>query len=114
LLEVLGLDLDDSAGEIDRRLRERGPEILPLITTTVQVVVKTDRQISARFRAEECPALFEGRWPSSETFNRILRKVTERKQYPLPEPEIPGQGGKSITAQGQTKKEGSHSHDRHK
>jgi hypothetical protein len=95
-------------------IRERGPEVLPLITTTVQVVVDTDRQVSARFRAGECPALFEGKWPSGETFSRILRKVTERKQYPLPEPEIPGGGGKSMTAQGQTKKDGSHSQDRHK
>jgi hypothetical protein len=32
----------------------------------------------------------------------------------MPDPEIPGGGGKSMTAQGQTKKEGSHSHDSHK
>lgn len=113
-LSALGLDDSISLFEIDTKIVERGPEVLPLITTIVQGVVKSDRQVSARFRAGECPALFEGRWPSHETFNRILRKVTERKQYPLPEPEIPGEGGKSMTAQGQTKKEGSHSHDRHK
>ena len=102
------------SGNWDARIRERGPEVLPLITTTVQIVVQTDRQVSARYRASECLALFESMWPCNGTFSRILRGVTERKHYPLPEPGIPGEGGKSMTAQGQTKKDGSHSHDRHR
>lgn len=58
--------------------------------------------------------LLGGVYPSSETFDLILRRIHELKHYPMPEPEIAGGGGKSKTAQGQTKKPGSHSYDKHK
>jgi hypothetical protein len=95
-----------------------GPASLLKMTSTVQIVIepfgKKGGQISARFSVVECVALLGGQWPNSETFDRIACAVRERKHYPMPVPEIPGGGGKSMTAQGQTKKAGSHSHDRHR
>lgn len=97
-------------------LRNREPAALLEVTSEIQIVVESHHQrdrISARFSPAECVELLGETWPNSETFNRIARAVRERKAYPMPTPEIPGGGGKSMTAQGQTKKDGSHSQDRH-
>ena len=101
------------AGDWMKSLEQRGPDVLPHITQEVQLVIKTSRQISARFTGAECAEVLCGKWPCNDTFDTILRRVTERSRYPLPKPEIPGGGGKSMTAQGQTKKPGSHSSARH-
>jgi hypothetical protein len=93
----------------------QGPGLLPEITSSVHIIMKLsdakEGQISPRLSAAECSAILKGKWPSRDTFSSIARAVRERKLYPMPKPEIPGGGGKSMTAQGQTKKEGSHSHD---
>lgn len=52
--------------------------------------------------------------PTTETYEAFCRKVRERKAYPPAKVPIPCEGGKSLTAQGQTKKPGSHSQDKHK
>jgi hypothetical protein len=111
LKKVLGTD------NPSKWYQEAGPDILPHLTRQVQLSVKpackSERQISARFSAAECVAVFQGEWPNDTTFSRIAAAVREKKNYPMPEPEIPGGGGKSRTAQGQTKKPGSHSHNKH-
>lgn len=96
---------------------DAGPDALPKWASGVQIIVKPsdkkESQISAKLSPAECAALLGGSWPCTETFDRIARALRERRDYPLPKPEIPGGGGKSA-APGQTKKEGSHSHDRHR
>lgn len=91
---------------------------LSRITREVKIEVKpldpSRRKLSITLPAAEAVELIGGQAPCTETFESIYRQVCGLKQYPLPEPEIPGGGGKSLTAQGQTKKPGSHSHDRHK
>ena len=63
--------------------------------------------------AEACDFV-GGDMPTTETYEAFCRKVRERKAYPPAKVPIPCEGGKSLTAQGQTKKPGSHSTDRHK
>jgi hypothetical protein len=98
--------------------QNRGPDSLLELTDEIQIVIEPPDQqpglISARFSVRECVEFLEGKWPNSESFDRIAALVRERKAYPPPEPGVPGGGGKSMTAQGQTKKDGSHSQDRHK
>ena len=98
-------------------LRERlgaiPASILHQVTLQVRVVIKTNRQISARFTTAEILELFRGEWPNRNNFDRIFRAVNERARYPMPESEMQG-GIKSLDAQGQTKKPGSHSHDKHR
>ena len=98
-------------------IRAQGPEVFLRISSAVRIIVEwssgTEGQISARFEPAECYAIFNGKWPDSDSFSRVERAVRGEKLSPTPEPEIPGGGDKSRTAQGQTKKEGSHSHDRH-
>jgi hypothetical protein len=107
----------------NQSLASRGPEALLELTSEVQIVIKLPNrkagQISARFTAAECYKLLEGRVSktfelSSQVFEFLANAVHERKHYPMPAAEIPGEGGKSMTAQGQTKKPGSHSNDRHR
>jgi hypothetical protein len=98
-------------------LWNRSPDFLAEVTDVVQVIVKPaekgEGQVSARFPAKDLVALLGGKWPCSDNFQSIVRAICEKNHYPMPEPEIPGGGGKSMTAQGQTKKPGSHSQDRH-
>jgi hypothetical protein len=100
------------------RYEKRDPDCLPELTDEIQIVIEPldqrTGQVSARFSARECVELLGEKWPSSESFEQLAASVRERKAYPPPKPEIPGGGGKSLTAQGQTKKDGSHSQDRHK
>jgi hypothetical protein len=95
-------------------LKERSPEILTSIADMIKVIVVTEKQQSAYFKSTECSDLFDGKWPCDDNFDRILRMVTERKRYPISPPEPPGIERKTLDAQGQTKKGGSHSQDRHK
>ena len=94
------------------------PSVLVDVADEFQIVIENSApkksRISARFTAEECVQLFAGEWPSEKSFDRIATAVRERKRYPMPKPGIPGEGGKSSSAQGQTKKDGSHSQDRHR
>jgi hypothetical protein len=62
----------------------------------------------------EGATFFADGFPTTETYEAFCRKVRDRKRYPPAKVEIPCEGGKSLTAQGQTKKPGSHSHDKHK
>src|SRR5262249_20130960 len=113
------MDAEASSGGPFAALRSRGPEfLLQKINVSVRIVVtpasKTERPISATFLAKECAELLKNEWPSSENFTYIERAIREKNHYPMPQPEIPGGGGKSDSAQGQTKKPGSHSHDKHR
>ena len=94
------------------------PEILLRLTTEIQIVIEPPARkrgrISARFLPQECVELLSKQWPCDANFDQIATAVRERKHYPMPKVEIPGGGGKSATAQGQTKKPGSHSQDKHR
>jgi hypothetical protein len=89
---------------------------LPTLTQFVRVVIDArlprKRRISATFTAAECAQLLTRLPPSSDTFEQIAAVVQERKENP-PASASEAQE-KSFGAQGQTKKPGSHSHDRHK
>jgi hypothetical protein len=103
--------------ETFKRLWEFGPQILLNITKKVLLLLKptnmAERQMSARFSPEECIAFLDGEWPGETNLSRIARAIREKNHYPMPEPEIPGGGGKAMTAQGQTKKPDAHSHKKH-
>src|SRR5262249_58800449 len=96
-------------------LDRAGYAILPLVTTRVRVTVRLadGGTESLSVSADEWATTLDGKFPDSENLERIRRFIQERNHYPLPEPQVPGPG-KSYQAQGQTKKPGSHSHDRHK
>jgi hypothetical protein len=98
-------------------LSEEKPSLLLRLTKQVRLVVKPARkgesQASAWFTSQEVVDLFEGEWPNEKSFTRVAIAIRERRRYPVPKAEIPGSGGKSMTAQGQTKKPGSHSHNKH-
>jgi hypothetical protein len=75
-----------------------------------------DATESVSFSARDFVAVLSRAEPgylSIQDYHGIRLAVQERKNYPIPEPELPGLG-KSFEAQGQTKRPGSHSHDRHK
>ena len=82
---------------IEVRPRDKSVEILRL---TIQL--------------SEGAEFFAGGYPTTETYEAFCRKVRERKAYPPAKVPIPCEGGKSPTAQGQTKKPESHSQDKHK
>lgn len=69
--------------------------------------------LTIKLTPREASELFDGKRPECENFDLIYRRICERKNHPLPEPEVPG-GGRSYSVQGQTKKPGSHSHDKHR
>lgn len=75
---------------------------------SVKIVVRDKPQESARFSGEEVLLICGVAWPIPEIVDNIQRSVSERKAYPLPEPGIPGGGGVSTGAVGQTRKPGSH------
>lgn len=75
---------------------------------SVKIVVRGKPQESAKFSGEEVLLICGAAWPIPEIVDNIQRSVSERKAYPLPEPDIPGGGGKSAGAAGQTRKPGSH------
>lgn len=91
------------------------PDDLPRATASVQILVTPrgtgEGQFSARFSGRECAELLGGRWPCPETFGRIARQVRDRNRYGTPVADPPSPRS---AAQGQTKKDGSHSHDRHR
>jgi hypothetical protein len=91
---------------------------LQLITSKVKIeVIPADMgrdKLAITLPAADAVELMGGREPCTETFDCIYRKLCERKRFPLPKQEILGGGEKSMTAQGQTKKPGSHSHEKHK
>lgn len=88
---------------------------LPLRTTKVRIeIVPIDinaSKVTATVPAAEAIKIFGGAPPTDETYDEIMRKIRERRSPP-PTGEVPGLV--SLTAQGQTKKPGSHSHDKHK
>ena len=93
-------------------------ENLANLTGTVRIEVKPKNLDESPFSltlsvAEAC-AFIGSETPTSETYEDFCRKVRDRKAYPPAKVPIPCEGGKSLTAQGQTKKPGSHSTDRHK
>src|SRR5262249_34784024 len=98
-------------------LLSKEPSILGELTKEVQLTLKPaakkSGQVSARFKVDEFVKLLGGEWPNQNNFSRLAAAIRDRRNYPLPEEEIPGSAGKSMTAQGQTKKPGSHSHDKH-
>jgi len=73
----------------------------------VRITLLGKPQRSARFSGEEVMLMCGRNWPTADSVENVARSVRERNAYPLPEPEIPG-GGKSLGAQGQTRKPGSH------
>ena len=91
---------------------------LQLVTSKVKIDIlfadNDQDKLTITLPAAEAVELIGGTRPCTATFDRIRRQVCDLKRYPLPKPEIPGGGEKSLTAQGQTKKPGSHSHDKHK
>ncbi len=88
------------------------------MTTKIKLeILSTDinfDKLTITLPAAEAVELIGGTKPCTETFDCIRQRVCERKRYPMPTPGIPGGGEKSLNAQGQTKKPGSHSHDKHK
>jgi hypothetical protein len=88
---------------------------LPLLTTKIRIeIVPIDinaSKVTATVPAVEAMEIFDGLPPSDETYDEVLRQVRDRRSPP-PTGTVPGLI--SLTAQGQTKKPGSHSHDKHK
>ena len=85
---------------------------------TVRIEVKpknlTENPFSLTLSVSAACDFVGGEMPTTETYEAFCRKVRERKAYPPAKVPIPCEGGKSLTAQGQTKKPGSHSQDKHK
>jgi hypothetical protein len=90
---------------------------LALVTTTVRIEVFPAHVNREKFAltipAAEAAKLLAPPFPSEESLYRVMCEVYERKNFPIPDPGIPGGGGKSMTAQGQTKKPDAHSHKKH-
>ena len=88
---------------------------LPFMTTKVRIeVIPIDinaSKVTATVATAEAMKIFGGGPPTDETYDEILRQVRERRSPPATG-DVPGLV--SLTAQGQTKKPGSHSHDKHK
>jgi hypothetical protein len=91
---------------------------LNLITTKVQIEVFraqcVEEKLCLAIPSNEAAALFGESFPSPESLHKVVCFVFEKKNYPIPEPGIPGGGGKSASAQGQTKKPDAHSHKKHR
>lgn len=87
---------------------------LPFVTSEVRIIIKGEHQVSAKFTGQECCEALKDAWPSADNFDDLFVAVNSRARYPMPKPEIPVEDQKSCGAQGQTKKPGSHSQDRHK
>jgi hypothetical protein len=94
-----GTEAADLIGELERRFVE-----FCQLSKRVKIVLLGKLQKSARFSGEEFLRICGQAWPSHENIENIQRCVNA---YPLPEPGLPG-GGKSLDAQGQTRKPGSH------
>lgn len=77
-------------------------------TSTVTFTLFGKPQQSATFTGKEAKEICGGVWPTPDSLDNVKQSVIAQKAYPMPKPEIPGGGGKSKTAQGQTRKEGSH------
>lgn len=75
---------------------------------------KSGEILRLTMRLSEGAAFFADGFPTTETYEAFCRKVRDRKAHPPAKVPIPCEGGKSLTAQGQTKKPGSHSQDKHK
>jgi hypothetical protein len=90
---------------------------LALVTTKVRIEVFPAHVNREKFAitipAAEAAKILAPPFPSEESLYRLMCEVYERKNFPIPEPGIPGGGGKSMTAQGQTKKPDAHSHKKH-
>jgi hypothetical protein len=88
---------------------------LPFVTMKVRIeIIPIDinaSKVMATVPAAEAMKIFGGRPPTDETYDEILWKVRARCSPPAAG-DVPGLV--SLTAQGQTKKPGSHSHDKHK
>lgn len=88
---------------------------LPFMTTKVRIeIVPIDinaSKVTATVPTAEAMKMFGGAPPTDETYDEIMRKVRERRSPPTTG-DVPGLV--SLTAQGQTKKPGSHSHDKHR
>lgn len=85
-------------------------DLIGQIRVTV-TAAENDSQVSAEFSGEEVVAMLGDRWPDEQNFDHLHRSVVDRRCYPLNETLPPSE--RSFTAQGQTKKPGSHSGDRH-
>jgi hypothetical protein len=95
-------------------LGKNDPVILYDLTEEVRLLVKGTEgrgQQSAVFPVKEVVAILGNKWPDAENITQIRRSVADRKAYPMPGYTPPPE--KSVTAQGQTKKPGSHSESRH-
>lgn len=115
---LLQQELRSTLADFQKAMRLLGPKALVPYTKEVWLVVKLKtekkRQISARFTSEECASLLGDFWPHDGSFGRIVAAINVKKGNPDPAYQIPWEAGKSLTAQGQTKKPGSHSESRHK
>ena len=93
-------------------------ENLAKLSGTARIEVKpkslTETPFSLTLSVAEACAFVGSETPTTETYEAFCRKVRDRKAYPPAKVPIPCEGGKSLTVQGQTKKPGSHSTDRHK
>lgn len=67
--------------------------------------------MSARFTAQEIVTILGNEWPNTRNLPNIRRCVFEQKCFPIKPIDPPSE--KSLSAQGQTKKPGSHSESRH-
>jgi hypothetical protein len=90
---------------------------MALVTDKVRIEVypatANREKFSITVKAAEAVKILGPSFPSEESLYQVMCEVYERKNYPIPEPGIPGGGGKSMTAQGQTKKPDAHSHKKH-
>ncbi len=76
--------------------------------TSVKITLLGEPNEWASFSGPEAKEILGGTWPDPGNVGSIRRSVIDRMVYPMPKPEIPGGGGKSFDAQGQTRKPGSH------
>ena len=85
---------------------------------TIRIEVRprdiTERPFSLTLSTAAAGELVGGVMPTTATYEDFCRKVRDRKAYPPAKAPIPCEGGNSLMAQGQTKKPGSHSQDKHK
>lgn len=116
---ILEIELSPSAmaREIDEQamLKAEGPQALcefaEEVRLTIEIAGAARKRRSAIFSTRQVVAILGGRWPDHENIDRIRRSIEDKKAYPMPEFEPPTE--KSLGAQGQTKKPGSHSQSRH-
>jgi hypothetical protein len=97
--------------------RKFGFADLPLLTEKVRIEVYPATANREKFTitvsASEAVKILGPAFPSEDSLYQVMCAVYERKNYPIPEPGNPGGAGKSMMAQGQTKKPDAHSHKKH-